>query len=183
MIERAQALIVGALVSIVLAGLSAAGAGLWAWHKRGQLADADKAAAISTMQTQHERDLGKANQRIAELEAADAKRVKEAQDAQIRNQADIDRMARELARMRLQRDGLLDTIAAYAAGRAEGEADTLAACNTRAQALGGLLGEALRASEEGAADGERCNNDLRTVLNAWPRGASVSAAAVGPAAE
>lgn len=85
------------------------------------------------------------------------------------------RVRRELAAARTERDGLRDQIGAFARG--EPTTDTAAACRQRAEALGALLDEALRAGEESAGDGESCEADKRGLLRAWPVNAP---AGVGP---
>lgn len=170
MISTARAVLVTGAIGLALAAVTSAGAGWFAWTKRGELADADKAAAIATIEADAERRVTAANDRIGELERADAQRTKEAQDEQLKQHNEVARTLAALQRARTERDGLRDQLAAYAAGGTAGAADTVAACHTRAQALGALLDETLRTSEEGAADGESCNADLGTVLNAWPRG-------------
>lgn len=84
------------------------------------------------------------------------------------------RVRRELAAARTERDGLRDQIGAFARG--DPSTDTAAACGQRAEALGALLDEALRAGEESAGDGESCEADKRGLLRAWP----VNPSSVGP---
>lgn len=181
--DRIQSLVVSALVALVLSGLSAVGAGLWAWSTRGDIAAKDKAAAIAFMQADAERRLNAANSRISDLEQQDAQRIKESQDEQIKHRDEIASVQAALQRARTERNGLRDQLASFASGGTARADDTVAACHSRAETLGVLLDEALRSSEEGAGDGERCNADLRTVLDAWPRGGVVSAEVGQPASE
>lgn len=183
MISTARAVLVTGAAGLVLAAITGAGAGWWSWSKRGELADSDKAAAIATIESDAERRVTAANDRLGALERADAQRTKEAQDAQLKQHLEVARTLAALQRARTERDGLREQIASYATGGAARAADTVAACHSRAEALGVLLDETLQTSEEGAADGEACNTDLGTVRNAWPGSPGVSASAVARASE
>jgi hypothetical protein len=64
-------------------------------------------------------------------------------------------------------------LARYAAGYTPGgggpSADTLAACQHRADTLGSVLAESLRVQEELANDAESESANVRGLLTAWPR--------------
>lgn len=109
-----------------------------------------------------------ASEAYRRLEHENAVKLKGAQDALDKERAASSRIAADLRRTRTERDGLRDQISAYAAGGGDASADSVAACRGRTAALGNLLDEALRASEESAADGERCEAGARALLEAWP---------------
>ena len=87
-------------------------------------------------------------------------------EAQRNGQLEKDKAARVIASLRVERDGLRDSITGFTSPRTD---DSIEAYRIRCTATGGLLQEALRVSEACAADGERIGADLRTVLEAWPK--------------
>lgn len=133
-------------------------------------------AGAARVQALRDADTIKAQQ--AALQAQDAARkqeqlltqqLQEAQRALEIEREQSARMAIAARRYRTELGGLRDQLAVYAAGGVGGASqDTITACRDRAQTIAALLDEALRVSEESAADGERCEAGLRAVLMAWP---------------
>ena len=97
-----------------------------------------------------------------DTEAAQAQRIADAQQARETEQA---RSRRAADRLRLERDGLRNAIANYAAGS---DQDTGPACRERASALGTLLDDALRTAAACAAGAEQHASDVRALRGGWP---------------
>ena len=91
----------------------------------------------------------------AEAEAIHAKNLERERAARLRAVAESDR--------------LRDEAAAYAAGGGAAADDTVTACRERAAALGQLLGEVERAGAAMAQDADRHADEVRLLLEAWPR--------------
>lgn len=157
------------LLGALLAGLGMVGVGIERWHA-GHAAGAaeEKAHADQVLATLRERqraELEAANARADAIseqwrtarQGADREREKERAATQAARAAD----AADLQRMR-------DQLAAAAAGGVEAADDTVAACRDRAAAFGRLLGEALRAGGDCAADAEDLGTSVRTLQRAWP---------------
>lgn len=133
-------------------------------------------AGAARVQALRDADTIKAQQ--AALQAQDAARKQEQlltqqlQEAQRAFETERERSASTAAavlRYRTELGGLRDQLTAYAAGGVGGASqDTITACRGRSETLGALLDEALRVSEESAADGERCESGIRALLMAWP---------------
>lgn len=97
-----------------------------------------------------------------QIEQQHQQRISDAQQARETEQA---RSRRAADRLRTERDGLRDQIAAYATGPGD---DTAAACGERAATLGVLLDDALRTAAACAAGAEQHATDVRTLRGAWP---------------
>lgn len=96
--------------------------------------------------TAQQQEIARANQDLRQFEAVHARYVAAAA-------ADLERVRGDIATF---------------SGGGDSAADSVTACRGRADALGGLLGEALRASGECAAAGELDAATARAVLKAWP---------------
>jgi type II secretory pathway pseudopilin PulG len=112
-----------------------------------------------------------AAQVAAQLAATEAARATEQawqtklNEAQHNGKLEKDKAARVIAGLRLERDGLRQSITGFTSVRPD---DTSETYRERCTATGSLLQEALRVSEACADDGERISADLRSVLAAWP---------------
>ena len=78
------------------------------------------------------------------------------------------RNASALAAARADSGKLRNQLAAFAAGSSSAAPDTVAACDQRAAALGGLLAAALQSDAERTAAAEGNGDAVRTLLAAWP---------------
>jgi hypothetical protein len=174
--RRAAGLAQLALIGLIVGGLGvAAVTGLAYW--RGDAAGAARTAAERNAHWQAVTDKMQAQAR-AEFEAArvaaereSAALTKDRDDAQAnlnreraRTQAlrgDLDRVVRDADRMREQ-------LAAVASGGVSEDQDSIAACRARADAIGRVLGQALRTSEQCALDAEDLAAGDRALRNGWP---------------
>jgi hypothetical protein len=105
---------------------------------------------------------------VESLRAREKQNLKRLQDAQTLREQELKKQAIVADSLRLERDGLRDTINDYA--QASGAAsDSLTSCRDRASTLGNLLSESLRVQEELATDAEREAGNARLLLEAWPR--------------
>lgn len=172
--RRAAGLAQLALIGVIVGALGfAAVTGLAYW--RGDAAGAARATAERNAHWQRIVDKLQADARQAV--AAEAQRVQALQEQWrlARQGADHEREreraanAARLAAAAADRDRLRDELAAAAAGGVTEAADSVAACRDRAATLGGLLGSALRASEQCAGEAEDVAAELRRVRAAWPR--------------
>jgi hypothetical protein len=128
---------------------------------RTQLSDEQAERAI-------ERDKAKdaaiaASEKYRAQEAAYEKRLKDANDALLKAQAESRRFATQYRDASKLRD---DAIAAFARG--SGTAETAAEAQRRAEALGAVLQEALRVAGELAIDAEDNAAAARLLYDAWP---------------
>jgi len=147
----------------VIAGLFAAGWAVngWRWSAKYEALVADHQTKVA----QAESAAREATEALRKREQENAKRL---QDAETKRQADLRKQDRVAAGLRTERDSLRNSITAYA--EAYGAAgDSEAAARDRAVALGNLLQEALQSSEESAIDGERCEGNVRSLLESWPK--------------
>ena len=159
---------------VLVAGLGIAGTGIWfkarsVYLKQGR---AEVQAVLDRAVADHNATAAAASDAYRRLEQALNARIQEAQDALFKERAASAKVVAALNRARTERNGLRDQISAYAAGGGSAASDSVAACRDRAQALGTLLDEALRVSEESAGDGESCEAGVRTLLRAWPSATS-----------
>lgn len=167
-----------ALVACIVGGLGLATAsGLAYW--RGKSAGKAQATAERNTHWQGVVDKLQGDHRAAferartEAESRSTQLEKERDDAQ-------NQLAREVARTRALRgdlaravhdaDRLRDQLAAVATGGVDADQDSVAACRARANALGRVLGEALRASEQCHLDAEDLAAGIRALRSAWPEG-------------
>lgn len=169
MIDRiATALIAGAV-------LAAAGT-VWVWRYQAGLKDGHKDRDIAVAAVQSAWDQDRLNRSAMTLElvsAAVAERnaQQERADAATRQYLDLrERHERAVADAARDVDRLRSAIETYATGpdRSADPVADLAACSERAGALGRLLGQALRAGAECAADGESDRAAARALWDAWP---------------
>lgn len=130
---------------------------------RGARIESAKAELAQVRQQHAEQDAARQH-KARELEAQYQQRTDEAAHA-LEEQRRAH--ARTAAGLRAERDRLRDQIAAYAAGGAD--PDSLASCRHRADTLGDLLDQALRAAEDRTRDAEDRAAEVRTLLEAWPR--------------
>ena len=156
-----------AVVGIFLAGMSAHK--VFSDRKIAKL-EAAQAQQIALWQTKVSEAQAAARQREAELQAAVDQHRTEADEAlqSLRAQGAL------LAGVRVDADRLRKLAATYSAGR--GSADSLSACQARADRLGALLADGGSLLEEGrdlvAACAVRADEravKLRACLQAWPR--------------
>jgi hypothetical protein len=148
---------------ILAAGIFLAGWSVNGWRLNGK---------IEGLKADHAEQEAKAAQLYALGVEALRKREQElterVNDAETKRLADAKKQAAIAYGLRSERDSLRGSITAYA--EAYGTAENSASSSRdRAIALGNLLQEALRSSEEGAIDGERCEGNVRSLLDAWPK--------------
>lgn len=143
-----------------------------------QLTLANERADHARTQAQHARQL----QQLAESArdttakwlqayAAHSKQLQELSDA---NRSEQARHARTAAALRADNGQLRDAIASYAARRGDPAADTVAACQARADRLGSLLVESLQLQVEVTGAAEHHAADARTLYDGWRRLAEVT---------
>ena len=162
---------------VLVAGLGIAGTGLWfkarsVYLKQGR---AEVQVVLDRAIAEHNAAATAASDAYRRLEQALNARIQEAQDALFKERAASAKVVVALNRARTERNGLRDQINSYAAGGGSAANDSVTACRDRAQALGTLLDEALRVSEESAGDGEQCEAGVRALLKAWPSATAASA--------
>lgn len=157
------------LVAALIGGVGMCGTGVYGYFKGKTTGRAEVQRVLDQAVADHNAAAMSASEAYRRLEQEAQAKVKGAQDALDKERAASSRIAADLRRTRTERDGLRDQISSYAAGGGDASADSVAACRGRAAALGNLLDEALRASEESAADGERCEAGARALLEAWPQ--------------
>ncbi len=163
-----------ALIGVIVAGVATAGAGVAGYFKGKRAATAERnthwQGVVDKLQGDHRAAFERAR---AEAESRSTQLEKERDDAQ-------NQLAREVARTRALRgdlaravhdaDRLRDQLAAVATGGVAADQDSVAACRARADALGRVLGEALRASEQCHLDAEDLASGVRALRSAWPEG-------------
>lgn len=142
----------------------------------GMAAKKREGISIGRAQVQLEWDAGKAaaaasaasaEQQHRATERALAAKIERARDETNRATESRNKVAAALA---AERSRVHDDVAAYARGASGSGAagDSFLACLGRANALGGLLDQALRASEDCAVSGERDAAIARGLFAAWP---------------
>jgi len=157
-------------LGIVLLGVVASGGtGLvWGLHKGHELEAIKQEGYITQIKLRAEQDAAAARQSALDAEHAMQGKLKEAQDALSKEQASQRRVAADLQRTRLERDGLRDQVTAFAGGGQPAD-DSVTACRVRSEALGKLLVDGLRVQEDLASGAESASGDVRALLAAWPR--------------
>jgi len=164
-----------ALVGIYYAGRSSANAD---WEARWARAEAESMAALADAERRARESEAAMQTAVDEARA----RAEEAADEVVAQKGEIDALNRNIARLRVDRDGLHGDLVnfAEAAGSAK---DSLSACVGRARGLAELLaggaelvvgcGELVRAGAElageSAAAAELRGSKLRACVEAWPR--------------
>jgi hypothetical protein len=128
------------------------------------LAEVQKAWAVSRAEAAE--TASKETEKYRKLEQQMAA-VKE--QAQNEYNASQRKNAAALAAARAGNDKLRDQLAAYAASSGGPTEDTVAACSSRAAALGGLLAKALQSDADRTRDAEDNGDAVRALLAAWPR--------------
>ena len=156
-------------IGLMFAGVTSITSGIVYYFKGKTVGRAEVQAVFDQAVSDHNAAAMAASEAYRRLEQEAAAKVKGAQDALDKERKNATRIAADLRTERERANGLRDQIAAFASGGGDANTDSVAACRGRATALGGLLDEALRASEESAADGERCEAGARALLEAWPR--------------
>lgn len=155
---------IGALVFTVVLGATAIAA-----NRKGHASEkAVWEGIVATLRAEAAEEQATMAERFRVQEHAWQSQVVEAQNALAAQQDKTRTVEAALRRVRTELDGLRGDIARFAAGAASASEDTLTACRNRATALGGLLEQALQASEECAGDGERESNKTRALRAAWP---------------
>lgn len=173
--RAAAGLVQLALVGAIAGGLGlAVVTGLAYW--RGKVAGTKQATAERNAHWQALVDTLQRQARAAVDAEAQHVRALEEQWRIARQGADHEREreraanAARVAAVAADRDRLRDELAAAAAGGVTAADDSIAACRDRAAAFGRVLGEALRAAGECAADAEDLATGVRTLQRAWPAG-------------
>lgn len=178
--HRRQRIVRGALTLtlylLLASGVGMAAVGWWRYsagfddgHAQASAErDSHWQSLVSRMQAEAGERLAAETKKATDLErhwVAEVIRVGEALETERRTTA---RLRGDFAGA-VQRARVLDSrLAAVATGgRTEAE-DTVAACRERADALGRVLGEALRASEQCSLDAEDLAAGIRALRGAWP---------------
>lgn len=160
------------LVAALLAGLGMAGTGVVAYAKGKRAAVAERNAhwqgVVDKLQADARAALQAAEERTLAVEETNRLRRQGADDVQERERA-ANRAA--LAAVAADRDRLREQLATAAAGSVAAADDSVAACRDRAQALGRVLGDALRAHAECTAAAEDLAAGVRALRAAWPMNA------------
>lgn len=170
---------------LALAGVLVSATGAQTWRLHTSQADAATAKAATALVAQKWAEQVAAGTRAAfeaseKNRALEAQFTRQAQEAKDARDHDLQANARVVAGLATQRDELRNKLTAFARGGSGGGGltdDTVAAARARAEALGDVLAEALRAEEDATADAEDAAADARSLYDGWKR-ISASANAV-----
>lgn len=158
-----------ALVAALLAGLGMVGAGVQGYAKGKRAATLERnvhwQGVVDKLQADAHAALQAAEDRTRAVEETNRLRRQGADDEQERERA-ATRAA--LAAVAADRDRLRQQLAAAATGGVQAADDSVAACRDRAEALGGVLADALRAHAECTAEAEDLAAGVRALRAAWP---------------
>jgi predicted phage tail protein len=134
---------------------------------------------IDKLELDHSKALITANEMVDSLSHKLQERADEAEEVQARQKAEVARVAADLQRTRLERNGLRDEIAAALAGGQQTGDTALATCRERGVVAAELLDDGMSVQESLAGKAESCAADLRAVLAAWPSAGSSQQSALG----
>lgn len=161
-----------ALVGVIVAGMATAGAGVAGYFKGKRAATAERNAhwqgVVDKMLGDHRQAFERARADAERTTTAITKERDDAQDQLAREVARTQALRGDLARAVRDADRLRDQLAAVATGGVAADQDSVAACRDRASALGRVLGEALRASEQCHLDAEDLAAGVRALRSGWP---------------
>lgn len=159
----------GLSIGLIVGGLCTMGGSGVAYFK-GKAADKQRSdLAILKMVSDADAKFKKADGEWRAKELSWLQATREAESKRYEENQRNAATAADLARTRLERNGLRDQLRAYATGPADPAADSIAACRERAATAGRFVETGLPVQEELAGRAESCAADLRAVLRSWPR--------------
>lgn len=155
-------------VSLMIGGVALIAVGGFGYFKGYSSGKASMEKKVSNLILQHSENLARKEAENAAISANYERRLADALSAREKERARVQRYARALANANADNDRL--RIAQAAAGGRDESQDSLPACRERAAALGDLLIQTLRTSEDCAIHAENLAGDVRALRGSWPGG-------------
>ena len=144
---------------------------VWGWygHHKARVLKTETVELKLEMETAERQAAQVLAKTLGELRAREEEnqRMKDQADAKLRKEQATS--AARLAAERAANSMRIKQLSDFAAGGRTADADSIAACRERAASLGGVLGEALRASAECAGSAEDLAGGVRALREAWPK--------------
>ncbi len=174
MILGAMSALRGLGIGLMIGGAATVGGALYGYHK-GQAEDKQRSdLVISEMRRKPQEATDEFKRQQRERETNWARDAVGAYEARAESLARAQRMEAELRRTRTDRDGLRERLAAYAAGPTDPGEDSLSSCRERAARMGERLDAGLSVQEQLGGYVAACAATVRSLLDAWPKQATVS---------